>query len=123
MTVQHEKRQWPLRESKQTPQAMHCGLWYSRESIQTRFTFDPLIARFDGIDLRLPPKALKMLRKLVEHFGCLVPYTNFDRYYTGADPGTVLKDKMAIVRAFKKYRVPCEIRASKGQGYVLRSSN
>ena len=88
-----------------------------------RFTFDPGLAMFDGIDLDLAPKRQVMLQKMVDNFGCIVLYTDFDKRYSSADPGTVLKDKSAIVKALRKHKVPCVIEAKTGAGYLIRHIN
>jgi hypothetical protein len=102
MDVQKEEQQWP---------------------IGNRFTFEPGLAMFDGVDLDLAPKRRAMLQKMVSNFGGIVLYTDFDKHYSSADPGTVLKDKSAIAKALKKYKVPCVIEAKTGVGYLLRHIN
>ena len=87
MEVQKDEQQWPM---------------------SNRFTFEPGLAMFDGVDLDLAPKRRAMLQKMVSSFGQIVLYTDFNKDYSSADPGTVLKDKSAIVKAeqcetFKAY--------------------
>ena len=91
-----------------------------RCSMDSRFTFESGLALFDGIDLDLAPKRIVMLQKMVSNFGNVVLYTDFNKHYSSADPGTVLKDKAAIAKAFKKHRVPCVIEAKTGAGYLIR---
>lgn len=75
---------------------------------------------FDGVDLGLAPKRLKMLEKLVAGLGHVVPYTDFNKHYSSADPGTVLKDKRALVKTLITYKVPFTIETKTGTGYILR---
>jgi hypothetical protein len=89
-------------------------------TMYNRFTFESGLAMFDGIDLDLAPKRLLMLQKMVNNFGNVVLYTDFNKHYSSADPGTVLKDKSAIVKALRKHKVPCVIEAKTGVGYLIR---
>ena len=89
-------------------------------AMSSRFTFEHGLAMFDGIDLGLATKRVLMLQRMVNDFGCVVLYTDFNKRYSSADPGTVLKDKSAIVKALKKHKVPCMIEAKTGVGYLIR---
>ena len=89
-------------------------------AMDNRFTFESGLAMFDGINLGLAAKRVLMLQRMVNNFGCVVLYTDFNKQYSSADPGTVLKDKSAIVKAFKKHEVPCVIEAKTGEGYLIR---
>lgn len=90
--------------------------------VTDRFTFKPGQALFDGTDLELPSgEAILMLKQLVEHFNCVVPYTNFDPHYTSATPGTVHKFKREIVKSLNRQQVPCEVKSKTGVGYLIRA--
>ena len=91
--------------------------------MDSRFTFESGLALFDGIDLDLAPKRIVMLQKMVSNLGNVVLYTDFNKHYSSADPGTVLKDKSAIVKALKEHKVPCVIEAKTGIGYILRHTS
>lgn len=91
------------------------------KSLKDYFTFNLGQALFKGKDLDLPSgEPITMLGKLIEHFGCLVPYKDFDKNYTSATPGTVYKSKREIVKCFEKHKVPCEITFKTGAGYIIR---
>ena len=89
-------------------------------TMSSRFTFETGLAMFDCIDLDLAAKRVLMLQRMVNNFGRVVLYTDFNKHYSSADPGTVLKDKSAIVKALKKHKVPCVIEARTGKGYLIR---
>jgi len=92
-----------------------------KPSVKDRFTFGPGQVLFDGKDLELPSDApVAMLKNLVDNFGRVVPYTDFDPHYTSATPGTVHKCKREIVKSFAKHKVPCEITFKTGVGYFIR---
>jgi hypothetical protein len=88
-------------------------------AMSSRFTFEHGLAMFDGIDLGLATKRVLMLQRMVNNFGSVVLYTDFNNRYSSVDPGTVLKDKSAIVKVLKKHKVPCVIEAKTGVGYLI----
>lgn len=91
-----------------------------KANIKDRFTFDPGQVLFDGENLDLPSgKPTTMLKRLVESFGRVVPYTEFDEYYTSATPGIVHKSKREICKSFERHKVPCEVIPKTGEGYVI----
>ena len=93
----------------------------STRSLKDRFSFNPGQALFNGNDLNLPTGSpIDMLKKLVAQFDKVVPYTEFDKHYSSAMPGTVHKDKKTILTQLEQHKVPCEITAKTGEGYVLR---
>ena len=89
-------------------------------AMSSRFTFETGLAMFDGIDLDLAAKRVLMLQRMVNKFGHVVLYTDFNKHHISADSGTVLKDKSAIVKALLKHKVPCVIEVKTGVGYFIR---
>lgn len=89
--------------------------------IKNRFTFNPGQVLFDQEDLGLPSgEPIEMLQKLVERFGVVVPYVDFDRHYTSGTPGTVHKSKREIVKVLEKNKVPCKVISKTGAGYLIQ---
>jgi len=92
-----------------------------QESVRDRFVFNAGQVLFDGEDLRLPAgEPVTVLKKLVRAFGGVVPYQEFDPHYSSAAPGTLPKAVVKIRDALCAYGVPCEIKAKRGEGYVIR---
>jgi hypothetical protein len=90
-------------------------------SMKGRFTFRAGQALFNGKDLDLPSDApITVLKRLVDDFGRVVPYTDFDPHYTSATPGTLPKSVTKIRKSFRKKKVPCEIKPRTGVGYFIR---
>ncbi len=89
--------------------------------LKKRFEFHPGQIRFDKNDLGLPSgEPIEMLKKLVDCFGVTVNYTEFDKNYTSATPGTVHKTKGIVSKNLKNNSVPCEIVAKRNEGYVIQ---
>jgi len=93
----------------------------NQSQVLNRFIFEHGHAMFDGVDLDLSPKHQKMLKKMVANLGRVVPYTEFNKHYSSANPGKVLKDKLVIVKKLKEHNVPYVIEAKTGQGYLIRA--
>lgn len=90
------------------------------KELKDRFTFRPGQALFDGKDLGLPSDApVTVLKELVGNFGQVIPYTKFDKHYSSATPGTLPKTVTIIRRALAKQKVPCQIKAKTGVGYLI----
>ena len=81
-----------------------------QHAMSSRFTFE----------LGLATKRVLLLQRMVNNFGSVVLYTDFNKHYSSAEPGTVLKDKSAIVKALKRHGVSCVTEAKTGAGYLIR---
>jgi len=71
-----------------------------QHAMSSRFTFE----------LGLAIKRVLLLQRMVNNFGSVVLYTDFNKHYSSADPGTVLK----------RHRVSCVTEAKTGAGYLIR---
>ena len=91
--------------------------------MKKRFTFNPGQVLFDGRDLDLPSgELIEICKKLVENFGCTVPYKTLNPYYSSAIPGTLPKSVTKIRQSFKSQRhiVPCQIESKTNEGYLIQ---
>jgi hypothetical protein len=89
--------------------------------IRERFGFVPGQALFDEQDLGLPSGlAIDVLRKLVESWGRPVKHPTLDSDSTGADASDQLRAAVSRIRKeLKAKKVPCNIKAKRGMGYVI----
>jgi hypothetical protein len=118
---------WNEAKSTIRSQIAQTGVGKPREAetqaLRDRFEFGRGQVLFDGKDLELPSgDPLTMLEKLVNDFGRVVPYTDFDEHYSSATPGTVHKSKHMVAHSLATHAVPCKIKSKQGEGYFISES-
>lgn len=96
------------------------------DKMKARFTFNKAQAFFDKKDLGLPTGAevnpVKILKKLVESFGKVVPYQRLDE--SSSDTASdFLRGKIRTINlTLRKQKVPASIKSKRWGGYVLSNS-
>ncbi len=93
----------------------------SKASLKDRFVFNPGQVLFDKKDLGLPSgEPVTVLKELVGSFGDVVPYSTLDPHYSSAVPGSLPKAVVEIRKSLRAHDIPCEIKAKRGEGYLIR---
>ena len=88
---------------------------------KNNFTFGNGQALFRGEDLKLPAKAVDILKKLVDSLGTSVTYTEIGtEYCNGNTASDFLRGHISRINAlFKTKKIPYKIRTIRGIGCVL----
>gem|GEM_PF-5521292 len=95
----------------------------SGDSLKDRFVFNAGQVLFDKKDLGLPSgEPVTILKKLVGSLGDVVPYAELDPHYSSAVPGTLPKAVVKIRKSLRAHDIPCEIKAKRGEGYLIREA-